>query len=320
MNRARMAPALITVSVVAIAGLAACTPAGGGGGEETQVLGIVQFSGSDVFSNSALDGGAQFAEDNGWDVQIVDAHGSVDEMNAAMVNLVTTGADAILVSVFPSDALADGVASARDAGVPVANWGGGTADGVQFAAEVGLDEVSQQMVDDMGGVGELLTLGYRPGLPCQHREESLDEVLAGADITETKQQITIPGQVESAQAAAAAWAAAHPAGGDTPLAIWSCFDDPATGVSAALRDLGRTDILSYGNNGTKAAVDLVAAGEMTATQWINGPKQGADLVALLLDYIADPESVEVPQLIGGDVEVVTQDNVEEFLATDPTLY
>jgi ribose transport system substrate-binding protein len=312
-------PASIAVAAIAITGLSSCSSAGADGGER-QVLGIVQFSGSDVFSNSALEGGAEFAADAGWDVQTVDAHGNVDEMNAAMTNLVTKGADAILVSVFPSDALAGGVASAIAAGVPVASWGGGTVDGVQFAAEVGLDEVSKQMVEDMGGEGELLTLGYRPGLPCQHREQSLDVVLEATAITETKQQITIPGQVESAQAAASAWAAAHPAGGDTPLAIWSCFDDPATGVSAALRDLGRDDILSYGNNGTEAAVNLVKAGEMTATQWINGPKQGADLVSLLIDFIEDPDSVDVPQTIGGEVKVVTNDNVDDFLATNPILY
>lgn len=320
MKRARKASAAIAISAIALTGLTACSSPEGSRAEDKQVLGIVQFSGSDVFSNSALEGGGAFAENAGWDVQTVDARGSLDEMNAAMINLVTTGVDAILVSVFPSDALAAGIASAVEAGIPVASWGGGTVEGVQFAAEVGLDEISQQMVDDMGGKGELLTLGYRPGLPCQHREESLDKVLMGSDITESKQQITIPGQVESAQAAASAWAAAHPAGGDEPLAIWSCFDDPATGVAAALRDLGRTDILSYGNNGTKAVVDLVKAGEVTATQWINGPQQGADLMALLIAYIDDPESVEVPQTIDGEVKVVTHDNVDDFLTTDPTLY
>jgi ABC-type sugar transport system substrate-binding protein len=319
MNGVRTATTVVALSALAMAALTACSAQSGGGQSDTPVLGVVQFSGSDVFSNSALEGGAKFAEDNGWEVQTVDAHGSVDEMNAAMTNLVTKGADALLVSVFGSDALAAGVASAVEAGVPVASWGGGIVDGVQFAAEVGLDTVSDKMLADLGGAGEVLTLGYRPGIPCQHREEVLDEVLEGSSITQTKQQITIPGQVESAQAAAAAWAAAHPAG-DTPLAIWSCFDDPATGVAAALRDLGRTDILSYGNNGTKAAVDLVASGELTATQWINGPQQGADLVELLIAYIDDPESVEVPQTIEGETEVVSIDNVEEFLATDPTLY
>lgn len=320
MNTLRSAVSALALTTVTLTALTACSiPTSTAGGDEPQVLGIVQFSGSDVFSNSALEGGAAFAEQNGWEVKTVDAHGSVDEMNAAMTNLVTTGADALLVSVFGSDALAAGVAAAVEAGVPVASWGGGTVDGVQFAAEVGLDTVSEQMVEDMGGEGEVLTLGYRPGLPCQHREAILDDVLEGTDITQTKQQITIPGQVESAQAATAAWAAAHPAG-DTPLAIWSCFDDPATGVAAALRDLGRADILSYGNNGTQAAVDLVSAGELTATQWINGPQQGADLVKLLVTYVGDPDSVEVPQTIDGEVKVVHSDNVEDFLSTDPTLY
>ncbi|MGR0218683.1 sugar ABC transporter substrate-binding protein [Agromyces sp. ZXT2-6] len=322
---ARRNLAVAAAGAVALMGLAGCSGASGGGGggdgdEEARVLGVVQFSASDVFSNAALEGGAEYARQQGWEVQTVDAKGSVDEMNAAMTNLVTTGADALLVSVFPTEALAAGVASAIEAGVPVANWGGGTGDGVQFAGDVWLDESSAKMVEDMGGEGEVLTLGYRPGLPCQGREAGLDELLEGTDITQTKQQITIPGQVESAQAATAAWAAAHPAGGDTPLAVWSCFDDPATGAVAALRDLGRTDVLTYGINGTEAAVRLVEGGELTATTWYNSPQQGEGLAELLIEYLDDPDSVEVPQTIGTEVVLVTSETVEEFLAGDPTLY
>lgn len=321
MMSARRKLAAIAAGAAVLMGMTACsgTPGGGGGGEDAPVLGVVQFSASDVFSNAALEGGAEYAREQGWEVQTVDAKGSVDEMNAAMTNLVTKGADALLVSVFPTTALADGVASAVDAGVPVANWGGGTGDGVQFAGDVWLDESSARMVEDLGGEGEVLTLGYRPGLPCQGREAGLDELLADTDIVQTKQQITIPGQVESAQAATAAWAAAHPAGGE-PLAVWACFDDPATGAAAALRDLGRTDILTYGINGTAAAVGLVESGELTGTTWYNAPAQGEGLAKLLIEYLDDPDSVEVPQTIGTEVVLVTSDNVEEFLAGDPTLY
>ncbi len=318
---ARRRIVLAAVGAAALVGITGCSGAasGGDGGGDSPVLGVVQFSASDVFSNAALEGGAEYARANGWEVQTVDAKGSVDEMNAAMTNLITTGADALLVSVFPTTALADGVASAIDAGVPVANWGGGTGDGVPFAGDVWLDESSAQMIEDMGGKGEVLTLGYRPGLPCQGREEGLDELLADTEINQTKQQITIPGQVESAQAATSAWAAAHPAGGE-PLAVWACFDDPATGAAAALRDLGRDDVFTYGINGTEAAVRLVEAGELTATTWYDSPAQGEALVKLLLEYIDDPESVQIPQDVGTEVVLVNSDNVEEFLAGNPTLY
>jgi len=316
----RRAVTTLALATLTLASLTACSATAGDSatGEETKVLGAIQFSGSDVFSNAALEGGAEYAKKHGWEVKTIDAHGSVDEMNAAMTNLVTTGVDAIMVTVFPSEALASGIASARDAGVPVASWGGGIADGVQFAADVWLDESTSQMISDLRGEGDILTLGYRPGLPCQGREDGLDKLLADTSITQTKQQITVPGQVESAQAATSAWAAAHPAG--QPLAVWACFDDPVVGAVAALRDLGRDDVRTYSINGTSAAIDLVQSGELTATTWYNSPKQGEDLMKLLIAHVEDPSSVEAPQTIGGEVVLINSDNVEEFLAGNPTLY
>jgi ribose transport system substrate-binding protein len=332
----------LAVAVLALAGtaLAACSSSGTATSESSapasaaaaasssldaesgagKVMGIVQFSGSDVFSNAALAGAEEYAKAQGWEVKTVDAQGSVDQANAAITNLVTSGVTAIVTSVFPADALGAGAASAVEAGIPVANWGGGTSKDTPFAADVSLgDALAEQLVKDMGGKGEILTLGYRPGLPCQLREASLDKALQGTDIKQTKQQITIPGQVESASAATSAWAAARPAGSG-PLAVWGCFDDPATGAASAVRDLGRDDIMVYGLNGTKAAVDLVKAGDMKATLWIDGPQQGAALAELLINYVADPSSATVPQLIGGKTVVVNKDSLDDFLASNPTLY
>lgn len=307
------------ISFTALAVLSACSSGSGGsdgGGASGGTLGIVQFSGDDVYSNSALAGAAAYAEEQGWETVTVDAKGSVDGANAAMTNLVTQGVDALVVSVFPSAALGAGIASAQEAGVPIANWGGGTGDGVIFAADTALgDDLAAKVVEDMGGEGDLLALGYNPGLPCQNRELALDAALESTDIEVAKQQITIPGATTSALAATQAWAAAHPPT-DTPLAIWSCFDDPATGVVAGLIDLGRTDILSYGLNGTKEAIGLVKDGTLTATLWIDGPQQGADLAELLIAAVADPDAATETE-IGGTTQVVDSSTVDAFIEAHP---
>ena len=132
--------AIATAGITLLA-LTACTsgdatesaPAGAQGGG-TKTVGLVQFSGDDVFSNGALEGAAKYAESQGWKTITVDAKGSVDAANSAMSNLVTRGVSAIITTVFPSDALGAGVAAAKDAGVTVATWGGGLADGVKFAS------------------------------------------------------------------------------------------------------------------------------------------------------------------------------------------
>ncbi|RJT96613.1 sugar ABC transporter substrate-binding protein [Arthrobacter frigidicola] len=298
--------------------LSGCSGGAEGAGGGSPTLGLVQFSGDDVFSNSALEGAAELAESQGWETITVDAKGSVDGANSAMTNLVTKGVDALIVSVFPSTALGSGIAAAQEAGVPVANWGGGQAEGVKFSSDTGLgDALAEKLVADMGGKGELLALTYPPGLPCQSREASLDQAVEGTDVTVTKQQITIPGAVSSASDATVAWAAAHPQS-STPLAVWACYDDPATGVAAGLKLVDRTDVMSYGLNGTKEAVGLVQSGDLTATLWINGPKQGEDLFTLLQEDLDNGQSSE-PQEIGGETEVVDATTVAEFLELHPEL-
>ncbi|MFE9104200.1 sugar ABC transporter substrate-binding protein [Actinomadura geliboluensis] len=311
-------PWAMGLALVALAsGLAGCSGEAGSSGSG-RTLGLVQFSGDDVYSNSALQGAADYAESKGWKTITVDAKGSVDGANTAMENLVTRGVDAMVVSVFPSSALGAGVAAARQADVPVANWGGGRADGVPFAADTALgDELAERVVKDMGGEGELLALGYRPGLPCQNREKSLDEAVKGTGIKVTRQQITIPGAVTSASEATLGWLASHPEGGG-PLAVWACFDDPAVGAVSALRQSGRDDVLSYGLNGTAPALELVKDGELTATLWIDGPGQGAELAKRLMADL-DASGPADPAEIGGTTQVIDKDGVNEFLKQHPEI-
>ncbi|MBB5136721.1 ABC-type sugar transport system substrate-binding protein [Thermocatellispora tengchongensis] len=280
-------------------------------------MGLIRFSGSDVYANSALDAIAAYGKSKGWTITEVDANGSVDSANTALTNLATKGVDAIATSVFPTDALATGVASAQAAGIPVANWGGGLGPGVPIAADVAIGApMAERVVNDLGGEGALLALGYRPGLPCQRREKALEEAVAKTGIQMDAQQITIPGQVESAYKATQAWAQARPRGGR--LAVWSCFDDPATGAVAALQQLGRTDVRTYGLNGTAEALALVKAGKLTATQWIDGPSQGREIARLLEKYWAAPKDFK-PVEIDGDYKIIDKTNVDGFLADHPEL-
>ncbi len=303
--------ALGIAAVAAAIGIAACS------GEATssgfgKTLGIVQFSGDDVYSNRALEGAADHAESQGWQTVTVDAKGPVDGADTMMGNLVTRGVDAIVVRVFPSSALGAGVAVARQANVPGANRGDGLADCVLLATDTALEgEIAQRVVSDMGGKSELLVLGYRPGLPRQEREKSMDAAAAGADIRVSKQQTTIPGAATSAAETTPGWLASHPKG-DTPLAVWSCFDDPATGAVSTLRQAGHGDVLNYGLNGTAPAVKLVENGELTATLWIDGPGQSEELAKRLIAHVGDPGSVE-QEVVGGATQIVDKDNVADFL-------
>jgi ribose transport system substrate-binding protein len=74
----------------------------------------------------------------------------------------------------------------------------------------------------------------------------------------------------------------------------------------------------YGLNGTAEALSLIKAGRLTATEYIDGPKQGNQIAGLFEQYWSNPDGfrqVEIP----GDAEVIDKNNVDAFLAKHPEL-
>ena len=91
--------------------------------------------------------------------------------------------------------------------------------------------------------------------------QAFDQGVAGkSGLNITYSEVTVPGQVQNGNAMATSWLTAHPAGGSKPLAIWSCWDEPMQGAVAALRQAGRTDVVTVSINGSPQGVQLVKDG------------------------------------------------------------
>lgn len=292
------------------------TPADASGAGK--MLGLITFSGTDPSAMDVINKVQSKAEAQGYKVQVVDANGQVDLANSAIQNLVQAGAAAIGITVFPSDSLAAGLASAKEAKVPVVTMGGGLADGITFNIDDSQGQVvTQKLIDDMGGKGEVLTLTYLGGRPCQLRLAAFETTVEAKapDLKITKQAITVPGQVESATQATIAWLAAHPEGSAESFAIYACFDDPALGAIAALVQNERTDVKVYGFNGVPPALQAVKDGTLTGTLWFDHEKIGDQFLEQLIRAINNPgvapEDVLAPSI------VVTKDNYEQFAAEHP---
>ncbi len=302
--------------VVGACSSSASTTAPDASGGKKLSIGIVTFSATDVATNRVVTGAQAEAAAKGWDSSVVDAQGSVDTANSAIQNLVQKKVDAIIVTVFPSNSLKAGLDAAKAAGIPVLTHGGGIADGVKVGIDVSLGGVlADRVVADLGGKGDTLALTYRGGLPCREREASWMTVLgANPDINNTTQQVTVPGQVESATAATNAWLASHPAGGNQ--AIWTCFDDPAMGAVAALKQNSRHDVKVYGVNGNPDALQSVKDGWLTATLWTDLPAAGkylVDQVPAVKAAGASWHSVVAP----ADNVMVDKTNIDQFLKDHP---
>ncbi|GMA85743.1 hypothetical protein GCM10025868_09930 [Angustibacter aerolatus] len=319
---------LVAGAVVAGLALTACgsaaenagsgsTPAAQSGGKKS--IGLITFSGTDPSANIVVASAKEKAAALGYDVTVIDAQGQVDQANTAMQNLVQRKVSGIAVTVFPTSSLAAGLAATGPANVPVVSSGGGTAPGIAVNVDDSQGEkVTQQAIDDSKGAGDVLTLTYLGGRPCRLRLASFNETVAAKapGLKVSRQAVTVPGQVESATNATLAWLAAHPKGSAPSFSIYACFDDPALGAVAALKQTKRDDVKVYSFNGVPPALAAVQDGTMTATLWFDQSAVGGTLVDVLDKSIKNGASGDSQQVPAPSV-LVTKANYDAFATEHP---
>ena len=287
--------------------------------EEKVDIAVVSISAADSNNVRYIKGLEDGAEQYGYEVSVLDADGSTDKANSAFANFVSRGADVIVDMVFPATSIATGLKSAEDAGIPVVTWGGGMADGVWYTNGSGgptATDVIKKMIEDIDGEGELLALTYHEGQVARDREAILDELLADyPDIEVTKNEVNIPGTLQNAMEYANAWLASRPADG-TNYAVWGSWDDPALGAISTLKQMGRTDVKVYGQNGNADALQAILDGTMTATSWQSGYDEGIAAMEAIHEILEKGEEFEKTEEVV-PVVVVTADNIEKFIEEHP---
>lgn len=313
-----------TAAVVSVLALTACgsgsSPGSSGGGAGgSKVLGIVTISATDSNNAKVIAGATAAAKAKGWTVKVVDAQGNADQANSAMRTFATQKVGAIFDLVFPVSSLGAGLAAARTAKVPVATWGGGLANGVVMTTGDGApfaEPSVDSLLTSVGDKGSVLALTYRTGQVCRDREGILDQKLkAMPGVQVTKNEVNIPGFLQDGAKYANAWLAKHPAGSGN-LAVWGCWEDPTLGAISAIKQQGRTDVKTFGINGSAQAVKAVKDGSLTSTVWEDGAKEGATMFATVLEAVAagaswKQKTVDVPGV------VVDSTTIDQFLTEHP---
>lgn len=301
---------LMTTSALMIASLA---------GAEAKTLGVVALIANDALNVAVIAGVSESAKAAGWDVKVVDTQASADQANAAMSSFAVQKVDAIFVLAFASSSIGSGMAAANAAGIPVATWGGEIVPGIVVTTSgltVGEDSV-KYLLSKVGDNADVLAMTFHPGKLCIDRGVAFDNGVKGkTGLTVTYNEVKVPGQVQNGNALAQPWLTAHPPGGKKPLAIWACWDEPMQGAVAALRQAGRTDVLTVAINGSPQALQLVKDGDMTATVWQPAFAEGKAVFQAILDSMKagkawTPKVIEIPGI------VVTKDNIDKFLTDHP---
>ena len=299
-------------------GTAAASSSGSSGSGKKFAIGLVPFALADPGSNQILKGLEAVAKANGWSYSVIDAQGAPGKAIAAIQNLVQKKVNVIVTTVFPANSLAAGGLAAKAAGIPIASVGSGTGDGVTANWDVGTQvgkALGAKVVADTKGIGNLLVLGYSPGLPCRQREAGLDAAIKGTQFKTTRDEVPIPGQVEASAKFTQAWLAAHPQSA-TPATIWGCLDDFSAGALSALKQANRTGVKVYSINGAPGALEAVRAGTLTATDWVNWYGLGQQIGKAVPTVIKNGVNGE-PFEGGAPSVLVDKSNVEAFLKQYP---
>lgn len=162
-----------------------------------------------------------------------------------------------------------------------------------------------QLIKDAGGKGNILVFNGFYGVPvCAIRYDQLKLALKDhpeLKVIEPELRDVIPNTVQDAYSQVSALLNKYPKG--SVSAIWSAWDIPQLGASKALIDAGRTEIKTYGVDGTPEVLELLGRsdspiGAVVAQQPVLIGKTAVQNVARYLAGQHDlPKETQVPTLL-----------------------
>lgn len=175
-------------------------------------------------------------------------------------------------------------------------------------------ELALQIVQDTGGAGKILVFNGFYSVPvCKIRYDQLKYVLENfpdLEIIEPELRDVIPNTVQGAYSDVTDMLTKH--GEDSGLkAVWACWDVPMVGATQAIEAAGRTDVKTYGVDGSPEYVEMVA-----------DPNSPAAAVAAQQPYEIGKQAVQnVARHLAGEelspfsfvpAVLISKDNAEEL--------
>lgn len=243
-----------------------------------------------------------------------DGEKSSDTQNAIIADLIAQDYDGIILQAWNSDASAQAVRDAEEAGIPVVciNIDVNTPHAGLVAmtdVEAGY-AIGQRMADDLGGKGNVVVIQATPGAA---RGESLEQGFQQAikeypDITILDEQ-TAEWNMEKANTVMQDFLTTY---GEEIDAVFAHNDQMAEGAGEAVRNAGYSDIMIWGANGETKALEYIEDGTITGTVYTNCYDQGATAARMLMMYIGsniDTSSFTETPVIKMPPITIDKDNV-----------
>jgi ribose transport system substrate-binding protein len=244
----------------------------------------------------------------------VDAGRNDGKLVSQLQTLIAQKPDAIVQLLGTLTVIDPWLKKARDAGIPVLTIDVGSTNSLNNATSdnwgIGKD-LALQLVSDIGGEGNVVVFnGFYGVTPCAIRYDQLVNVIKyfpKIQIIQPELRDVIPNTVQDAFTQITAILNKYPEKGSIK-AIWSAWDIPQLGATQALTAAGRTEIKTYGVDGSPEVLQLVADPNSPAAADV--AQQPAELGRIAIQNVARllagetlPRETYVPALLANKTNV-----------------
>ncbi|MFK7994820.1 MAG: sugar ABC transporter substrate-binding protein [Granulosicoccus sp.] len=231
---------------------------------EGKTIGVTVVGTSHHWDLQAYQGQIDELERLGAEVIALDA-GRNDQTQVNQIQtLITQKPDAIIQQLGNIEVLDPWLKRIRDAGIPLFTVDTITPHSVNNTTSnnygIGSD-LALQMVDDMGGEGKVLVFNGFYSVPvCKIRYDQMKYVMSnfsGIELIEPELKDVAPNTVQQAFADVTDMLTKYDE--DSGLkAVWACWDRPSVGATQAIEKAGRTEVKTYGIDGSPDYVEMIA--------------------------------------------------------------
>lgn len=253
------------------------------------------------------------------DYEVLDGQGKAEVQVSLMETLINQGASVIFLQPVDSVALAPSIAKAKRAGISVITLNIDATEPhaahVEMNHYFGAIDIAKALGDAMGGQGKVAILNAPPGIIIRDQRtngfvDGLKQYHPGIEIVADQ---VADWDRKKAQDVLNTILAAHPDLGG----VYGVNDSMALGAVDVAKEKG-LKLVIFGNDGEIAALESIAAGDLTGTQFTDVYQQGrlAAAAATVLatggvpaDAFAQQARVLMPYVI------VTKDNVDSIPAS-----
>lgn len=318
-------------------GMAACggnsgESAGEGDATETKTVGVCIYKFDDAFMTTYRNALEAMLKEKGYEVTVVDGNNDQAKQTEQINTFITQGVDALIINPVMTSAAAQMIATVKEADIPtvlinreptademavfekLVYVGCDAAQSGTYQGELILETANQGDINGDGKISYIMIQGDPENIDAKLRTEYSVKALtdAGKTVEELDLQRGDWDRNKGQEIAANDLAKF----GDQIEVVFCNNDDMAVGALQSIKAAGRVvgeDIYLVGVDALAAALDCVAAGEMTGTVLNDAEGQAAKAVECMEGLLAGDTYAAGEQSVYVDYVKVTPENVGDFM-------